>query len=233
MKDTNTTCYLASDPSSLLPPALSALSATLINLQRVFFHEAVYTDTRHMFSSLELAEVRFNRSIPIDSSTEAFDLVATDPRPIDADLDKVSLGWDPRAMLCLWQQMERNFQIRREGRPVEFQFLITAPTHGEAEPMRIISRADAGKFLQFEKDLWRSDWEDGSVYKQWKRVNPDTPEKVKKAPIPVIGFWVFPVDAFGDVPEGDFEDIRWGIKEVVDLTKRRPGLGVFRLPQED
>ena len=185
-----------------------------------------------MFSSLDMAEVRYNRSFPLNSLTEAFDLVETDPRPIDADLDKISIGWDPRAMLCLWQEMESKFQIRR-SQPVEFQFLITAPTYGQDENMKISTRADADKFLQFEERYWRSKWENGGFFESMGYVNPDTPQSVKNAPMPVIGFWLFPVDAFGDVPEGNFKEIRWGMKEVVDLTKHRPQLGVFRLPHDE
>lgn len=227
--DADLASYVILDPSCLTPPALSAFTVTLTNLRRVFFHQVVYIDTRMMFSSLEMAEVRYNRSIPINSLSEAFDLVETDPRPIDADLDKVSVGWDPRAMLCLWQEMERYFQIRRSGKPVNFQFLITAPTYGQDESIEISTRAEAGKFLRFEKELWRSMWDENSLYTHWGCVNPDTPEKLKTAPIAAVGFWLFPVDAFGDVPKGDFADVRWSMKQVVNLTKHRPQLGVFRL----
>ena len=56
-----------------------------------------------MFDYLDIGEVRFNSSYPITATTKAFDIVP-DPRPIDADLDKVAIGWDPRSMACLWQQ---------------------------------------------------------------------------------------------------------------------------------
>ena len=221
------------DPSSLLPPAASALTVTLQNLRRVFFLHVVPCDTRLMFGCLHMMAAHFNRSIPLRSHTEDFDLVEVDPRPIDGDLEMVSVGRDPRAMLYLWRKMEHAFHISREGRPVEFQFLITAPTHGRVDRVDIHSRADARTFLQFEQDLWRSYWEDGGMFRKWLGAIPETPEQVKQAPIPVIGFWLFPVDAFGEVPEGDFEDIRWGCSyEVRDLRKHRPRLGVFRLPRD-
>lgn len=47
---------------------------------------------------------------------------------------------------------------------------------------------------------------------------------IKQAPMPVSGFWLFPVDAFGDISKGKFEGIRWGIKMVQDLTKHKPQL---------
>ena len=221
------------DPSSLAPLALSAFTATLTNLRRVIFHQIVHdADSRQMFDSLDMAKVRYNRSFPINGLAEAFDLMETDPRPIDADLDQVSVGWDPRRALCLWCQMERNFQIRRdERRLVEMQLLLTAPTHGtDGGKFSISSRPGADEFLQREKKLWRANWDEGAIFKRWGYVDPDTPEKLKSAPIPVVGFWLFPVDAFGGVPEGDYDDIRWSMKEVVDLRKHRPQLGVFRLP---
>lgn len=228
--DADLTSCVILDPSSLTPPAISAFTATLTNLQRVFFHRVVYTDARQMFDSMDMAAVRYVRSFPINSQTEAFDLVETDPRRIDADLDKVSIGRDPRAMLCLWRDMERNFEIRRSGKPVKFQYLITAPTWGQEEGMEISTRADAGRLLRIEKELWLSGWDEDGLFTRWGYINPDTPEKIKMAPIPAVGFWLFPVDAFGDVPEGDFADIRWSMIEPVNLTQHRPQLGVFRLP---
>ncbi|MCJ1319252.1 hypothetical protein MMC15_004588 [Xylographa vitiligo] len=66
-----------------------------------------------MFDYLDIGEVRFNSSYPITATTKAFDIVP-DPRPIDADLDQIAIGWDPRSMACLWQQMERRFGITRK-----------------------------------------------------------------------------------------------------------------------
>ncbi|MCJ1246588.1 hypothetical protein MMC30_003797 [Trapelia coarctata] len=223
---------LPMNPFRLAPPALSVFTSTLTNLRRVFSQHIVRSDTRHLFDSLNMGEVGFNRSFPINSPTEAFDLIETDPRPIDADLEKVSIGKDPRSMLCQWQEMESKFQICR-SRPVEFQFLITAPTYGQMENMKISTRADADKFLQFEEGRWHSKFEKGGIYAQFGYENPDTPESLKKAPMPVVGFWLFPVDAFGEVPKGKFEEIRWSLKELADLTKHRPQLGVFLLPHEE
>ena len=173
------------------------------------------------------------------SPTEAFDLFETDPRAIDADLEKVSIGWDPRAMLCLWQQMESKFQIRHSW-PVEYQVLVTAPPYGQVEQMVITTRADADKFLQFEENLWRSYWEVdvfnfAEIFN--KDMHPDSPENLKKAQMSVIGFWLFPVEAFGNVPDEhleneDFKDIRWDMKLVLDLSKHRPQLGTYHLPLE-
>ena len=182
-----------------------------------------------MFDSLDMAEVRYNRSFPLYSPTEAFDLIETDPRTIDVDLEKVSLGWDPKSLLCLWREMESKFQIHRSRRAA-FHFLVTAPTDWHEEDAKISTHDDAVRFLQLENRRWRSKWEKGGLFERLGCVDPDTPESLRNASMPVIGFWLFPVDAFGEVPEGNFREIRWNMKEVRNLTKHRPQLGVFRLP---
>lgn len=182
-----------------------------------------------MFDALDMAEVRHNRSFPITANVEAFDLVGTDPRPIEADLDKVALGWDPRSMPCLWQQMERNFEISRKPGTTEFVYHITAALFGGDSV--VCSRADAVNLLQREHDGWRSGWGKGSFFEKHGYKDPDTPEKLINAPIPAFGFWVLPLDALGEVPKGEFKDItRWDMKMVANLEKHRPQLGVFRLP---
>lgn len=116
---------------------------------------------------------------------------------------------------------------------MEFQFLFGAPTYGQDEYIHISTRAVADKFLQVEKRICRSRWEKGGLFERFGCVNPDTLESLKRAPMPVIGFWLFPVGAVGNVPEGNFEKIRWSMKKVVDLTKHRPQLVVLRLPREE
>lgn len=74
-----------------------------------------------MFETMGLREVRYNRSYPLDSDSEAFDFCNPDPRPIDADLDMVSISWDPRALLCVWRKMEQEFDIAYS--PLSFGFL--------------------------------------------------------------------------------------------------------------
>lgn len=227
----------ASDPSSSSPTAVSAFAATLTNLRRVIFRQVVLADTGYLFTSLDLTEKRYNRSLPINSLVEAFDLVETDPRPIDPDLYNLFVGWDPRATLYLWREMERNFQIQRR-RSVKLQYLITTPRYSEAGWTNISTRADAERVLRAEEKYLCAKQEEGWIFRRVHNRNPDTLERRASAPVLVVGFWLFPLEAFGDVPvdelgnvpQGDFEQIRWSMKAVVDVTGHRPQLGVFRLP---
>jgi hypothetical protein len=123
--------------------------------------------------------------------------------------------------------MERRFGITREPGATEFVFHITAPLYGKHPTTS--SRTGAVESLQREKDLWRSNWEKGSLWERSGYQDPDTPERLKRAPIPAFGFWVLPIHAFGEIPDDEFENIRWDNKMVVSLEKHRPQLGVFRL----
>lgn len=199
------------------------------NLRLVFFYSATPTgDTRIMFDSLDMAEARFNRSYPIYALTQAFDLIGSDPRPIDTYLDKVGLGLDPRRLARLWKLMERNFGIVHEPGRTSFVYHIAAPA--SAENREAFSRADAMKMLQREHEGWRLQWEKEGIWGRNGYEDPDTPDKLRSAPITAFGFWILPLEALGEVPEE--EPRRWEMKRVVNLVKHRPQLGVFRLPRE-
>ena len=57
--------------------------------------------------------VPINRSYPLATRIEEFRVLEYDPRPIDEDLNHVLCGFDPRAMSCIWQEMEKEFCITR------------------------------------------------------------------------------------------------------------------------
>ena len=182
---------------------------------------------------LDLREIRVNRSYPVHAATETFDLIA-DSRSIDADLQMVSVGWDPRSMACLWQQMERNFDIvRGPGTTPDYVCHISSPLYNKAEQLIIRSSTEAKTGLQLDYQDWRSSWEKGGWCERVGYADPDTPEALANAPLPAFGFWVFPLDAFGKVPEEDFEDIRWDNQMVLNLQQHRPQLGLYSLPLQE
>lgn len=216
------------DPSNPAPLALSTFIATLSSLKRVFFHHVVEWEARQIYKAIDTREVRYNRLYPLISQTEAFTLLNTDPRPIDADLTIVSIGIDPRETLCLWREIEARFQIYYL-QPVEFLVLITAPSDIPGEERMVATRADANSYLKREEAGWAELWERGAFFERIGLENPNTPERNKQASMPVFGFWLFPVNAFGNLPD---DGIRRTIKEIRDLTNHRPQLGVFGLPHD-
>lgn len=211
----------------MIPEIRQSFTEVISGLEYVFFHCIPHGDTRIMFDSLDMQEVVFNRSYPIHSSAEAFEFAGLDPRPIEAYLDKVGLGRDPRSLYWIWRQMELKFDITHDPGKTKFVYHLAAPAWGQDGGA--ISRNNALLQLQLEERLWRSHWEKNQLWGRTGYDDPDTPESLRKAPIPAFGFWILPYDALGDIPEE--APRHWDNKMVVDLSKHRPQLAISRLPQ--
>jgi len=175
--------------------------------------------------------VHYNRSFPIQSYTESFELNEVDPRPIDADLERIYVNFDPRSIHFLWRDMENAFQIQRPlSHITEFRYILQARISDRGIENIICSRADAVAALQMEESRWLSGFEEGGLYSRLGgHANPDTPESLAQAPVSTLGFWTVPAVALGELPEGKYEDQRWSVSRMVDLRQYRPQLGIFHL----
>ena len=175
--------------------------------------------------------VHYNRSYPLHSYTESFELEEVDPRPIDSDLERIWVSMDPRSVYFLWRETETTFQIEHSSLyATVFQYLLQARIFNGDIENKIASWADAISALEAEESQWLSGFEKEGVYtKLAGYTNPDTPEGLSKAPMPAIGFWLVPVGALDELPEGKSEDQRWQVTRMVDLRNYRPQLGVFHL----
>jgi len=174
--------------------------------------------------------IRYNRSFPLYSPTDNFDLLETDPRPIDHDLGLVSLYGDPKMYLWLWKNLEREYSIFRTGQePLQIRFLLSKAPGAHPLP-DIITCEDAMEYVQQEEKSWRDLFRFGGPLSGMK--NPDKAHGLQNEPISVVGFWLFDVDAFGEMPDlpPPFSRSKWGMKHDFNLTGHRPQLGVFRLP---
>ncbi|KAK7735600.1 hypothetical protein SLS53_007514 [Cytospora paraplurivora] len=188
------------DPISVHIRAQNALISTLNNLHSVTLIDIVRGSARRMFSSLQEYDVRFNRSMPLWSTAASFSAPQTDPRPIEHDLDLVCLGWDPRAIIRAWQTLETAFGV--SPTPAErMRVLVAALPVAGPEPWEIVNREDVCRFRAQEEAAWARNFEEGRVYNRYGYANPDTEESLLRARnLNAVGFWVFPLEAFGDVP---------------------------------
>ena len=59
----------------------------------------------------------------------------------------------------------------------------------------------------------------------------ETPENLRDAVLLVLGIWLLPVAAFGEVSKKEeVQEIKWYSKAQWNLTEHRPQRGVFDLP---
>lgn len=222
------------DPAQLSPLALSSFKATIENLRQVSFVQTVPVEGRTMFcNAFEMSQVHFNRSFPIQSFTEKFVLHEPDPRQIDADLERVYVGHNPHILQFLWRDMVTKFQFVRSPN-TKFEYILQARIQNGTSEIRVCSRADAVNALRVEDEQrWTPQFDvEGMYYKFGRHANPDTPESLAKAPMPAVGFWSVPAEAFGELPGVSREkELRpWSAKgHLVDMRQYRPRLGLFQL----
>lgn len=195
-------------------------------------------EARQMFSSLLHAETRFNRAFPLWSSAASFSAPQQDPRPIAREhLDKVCVGWDPRAAIRAWRVLEAAYEVVPPTAPDKMRVLLAAAA-GDDDGGLASTVQGARRFRKREEDAWRGRWAEGGFHDRlWPSVpaNPDGDESLEFARMHnAVGFWSVPLDAFGDVPEVEYDTHRWPMVRVIDLTgfRSRIDLGLFELAEQ-
>lgn len=244
----NDLCFLR--PSDLSNSLRAAFIETLTHIQEVFFVQTVAAG-RHVLgyrSGIEAPETILNRSFPIMATTPTFERRLRDPRPIAGDLRKVYVGADPLEKLWIWRKILKTWDISPSQAKYKFMLAFLPP--GFHSP--IYNQESAKRWLKVEDDEWTGKWrlddriEDGHAYRSYEYF-----EGVRKYPIgalhekyrdedldkatkPAFGFWLFPMDAFGKLPEKAVsEDVPFKrfAKGLLDLTEHWPELGLLSLPQ--
>ncbi|OHE96472.1 hypothetical protein CORC01_08235 [Colletotrichum orchidophilum] len=196
----------------------------------------------------------FNYGVPVFPSFTFFEPPLPDPRDgISRDLQKIGgSGCDPREAPLGWRMLLRDVDLRPEdmekekgNRNLDVRIMYAS---GEEEGIR--SRRDAARVLHeedfrwLELQWWFHGWDlpagggrgggdrpagcfSTASGLQARRPEFDGPEVLAAAPRPALGFWLFPVEAFGEVPEEDEEPRGWlKSKWIWDLSSHWPELAL-------
>lgn len=209
-----------------------ALAKSLSRLRRVYF--AYFGDVGRMFLGplngvLGILGFEMHRSRPVLSSTPAFDRLTVDPRPIQKDLERVFLGTpDPLEMFYNWRSLLHECGVK-ERADVEYRYMVSTFPRD-----RDITEKTSAEAWVDEED---SEWHRGlAVWEQrlaQGAVKHESQEELRNAPQTAVGFWLFPIDALGDVdslekPAAEVEEL-FRPKRVSNLAKFPPELGLSRL----
>ena len=219
------------DPSHLQLPARQSITKLLSSsLQTV--HPVVSPDTngRCMLGCMSWPHAQFhhNRSLPIFPRTQSYICLECDPRPIKADLTHVAVNMDPRRTVFLWNRFKANFGVERH---INIRYILSVvPFKNPA----IASRAGFVDLLQRYDDGW-ADWAARLGQQVWgERMSKEEYEAQRTSLPQAAGFWSFPQEAFGDVPDVNqmnyMDVVQWEPKMVKDLSEFHPEIWVFNLP---
>ncbi|CAG9953824.1 unnamed protein product, partial [Clonostachys rosea f. rosea IK726] len=139
---------------------------------------------------------------------------------------------DPREQIYRWFRLLDKWKISNDDRPVKYRFMITC------DDRRVETRQEARMSLKCEKGRWERSKKNAKQAR--------SKEKYHDRALPsAYGFWLFPIDAFGMIPEAH-PDIRhegflrstdlakpanvWTLKELWDLSIQKPELCLQHLP---
>jgi hypothetical protein len=217
------------DPSTISPESLRTFQSMINGLEQVWFASVELTVRQRIGYETgwpSTCKTSFERSVPITAMTHGFDRVGPDPRAIGNDLSHLHV-LNPRHLYNAWQSVLEKFEI--EPSAIQYRFLFAfGPSHDE-----IYNRSDASNWVQKEDDIWTGKHQGDATFSSLnltKTPAAEIPafkdENLELAVRPVIGFWLFPVDAFSNgrhamTPDNDIEE--------VDLREHWPDLAIFRL----
>ncbi|KXH35078.1 hypothetical protein CSIM01_04603 [Colletotrichum simmondsii] len=196
----------------------------------------------------------FNYGVPVLPSFNFFDAPLPDPRAgIARDLEKIGGSvYDPREGPLGWQKLLRDAGVRPEdvANRGQDRYLDVRIMYASSEEDAIRTREDAARVLHeedfrwLELQWWFHGWDmpatggraggerpagcfSTASGLQAKRPEFDGPEVLAAAPRPALGFWLFPVEAFGEIPGVEEETSSWlKVKWIWDLSPHRPELAL-------
>ncbi|KAI9654533.1 MAG: hypothetical protein M1821_006623 [Bathelium mastoideum] len=217
-------------PSDLPFELEQAWIETFTQLHEVFFVSLPQSGRQihGLLSSLPTSETIFNRSFPIAAQAPSFERLHRDPRSIADDLQRVYVGdHHPRDVVYSWRQLLKTWGISPTR--VKYYFLLALCPIAKHQ---ISDCRSAKDWLQLEDDSWNGVQKEGPfsglklpiAAQSEKYKNEDLTKAVK----PAFGFWLFPVDELGALPEKELSEDRFS--GFLDLTKHWPELALLDLP---
>ncbi|KAI1139293.1 hypothetical protein F5Y05DRAFT_343634 [Hypoxylon sp. FL0543] len=209
------------DPLELDPLVRKTFTEILTQLHEVFFVQIQWTG-RQVFGYRNGAltpETQLNLAFPIFTVQPSFDRYGTDPRPIGRDLAKVFVNTDPRHMLHAWDRLFYDYFGGSVIPETEYRILLAYAPFSDG----IYDCMDARTHLGHEEDDWVAET---SRNDRFRLLPGDGPEAAAET---AFGFWLFPVNAFGPLPQNPTDEFRAEQPRNIDLREYWPELALANL----
>ena len=219
---------------AMMPDARETLTSTLSKLRRVYLL-CLETTGRMFLGPLNgvraITGFEMHRSRPVLGSVPAFQRIAVDPRPVEKDLKRTFMGnRDPLKLMYAWKRLLKLYGIA-ERSDLEYSFMVSCSPKGPAAS--ITDRESAEQWIAQEDARWRSGVEEWDQRLRPGNVEREKPEDLCNAPQTAVGFWLFPIQALGQLPSDEkrAEDVEreFEPKRVADLSEYRPQLGLMEI----
>ncbi|KAJ3550220.1 hypothetical protein NM208_g113 [Fusarium decemcellulare] len=168
-----------------------------------------------------------HRALPIMATIPRFDRLPQDPRPIERLQKGIHFHfYKSRVEFQGWLSLLNAWGVQF-NHPVDYHIMVTY----EGCEAKINNRDDALRWVREENKLWKSAFRrkqrNGDVGQE---VVVEEPEQVAQ---PVIGFWLFPMDALPPLSSGFLAQPwrqPWMATDTIDMSKPKPQLCLMHLP---
>jgi hypothetical protein len=215
------------DPATIDPPLLASITETLSQLREVIFIH-VQRAGRNVFglySGAPTHEYYQNLSFPVVTVTLNYDRLPRDPRPIGRDLDNILVNADPRTMVHAWRRLIYN-HFGDAGVPeTEHRIMLAF----EPTAFEVYDCFDASEYMRYEVECWTKRTQSKSRQSVQRTSSEDIEGAEEEEVETVFGFWLFPVDAFGELPERPTDSFVSKEPRCIDMTNHWPELAVVNL----
>ncbi|KAM0354973.1 hypothetical protein ACHAPU_000817 [Fusarium lateritium] len=178
---------------------------------------------------------KLHRPIPVAGHATCYDILGTDPRPIQYQLQHVYLGSvDPRRGFEAWNFLLKLLRSNvhdhsTQDRNINYSFMLyCAGIHASLEDVRGAEVWIEEEFPTNDHDVQQMSCMSDSMNKGFM----GTVQELKKVPQLAVGFWSFPLESIGpldyDVSESFQTELRYD--RVKDMEEYPPKLCLFHLP---
>lgn len=218
---------------SMMPDARETLISMLSKLRKVYFL-CLETTGRMFLGPLNgvraITGFEMHRSRPVLGCVPAFQRIPMDPRPIERDLTRMFLGtYDPLHMLYTWKQLLKTYHVEASS-DTEYSWMVSC---SPKVPAAITDRASAEQWIAKEDAEWQAGLEEWDQRLGPGNVQREQPDDLCNAPQTAIGFWLFPIQALGELPsdEKPAEELErhFKPKRVADVSAYKPELGLMEI----
>lgn len=236
-------------PSDLNEDALAAFDTAVKELKSIWFM-CTSPGGRALDVMTYIRANVFNYGVPLFPTFTFFDPPSPDPRNISRDLDNIWGGvHDPREKVLGWRLFLRNFNIQPEAaglRPsTDVRIMIASDQESEVrtsvDATRVLHEED---FEWLRLQWWFRGWDmprsggggdrPAGCFTTASGLQPslpqfDGPDILAAAPRPALGFWLFPVEAFGEILENEPPQTWMKTKGIFNLSSSWPELALAQI----
>lgn len=206
----------------------TALVETLSHLSDVWFiNLQAASSGMKLQNKVHTSRCHFVNSGPILGDVPIIRRLGIDVRSgVEDELEQVYMGEvDPREVLFRWRRLLRTWGIEFEAGQVDYRLFVgNVPlAFPSCQPSKLAETRQAMELLSLGQEKSGSPGESLAPRNTIEQV--DTPKEAA-----VKGFWLFPVEAVGELGEGErLADMNFLPRRVLDMRNHRPELVLSKL----